>query len=181
MAVLKVAVAAANPFASVVPVRVAVPSVVVVVLELLLLLPQLVPKAITRTTVVDSKTTLRRPFIMSSSERHARAAKTSTRRNGLDHGPLRCAGSAAAVVTEKVTVPVGDTPMLPRAGFEENSVSITAVTEKLWLAATDIGLDVMAEVVDAFVTVTVGGVALLALKLLSPLYVARMLCVPTES
>ena len=170
MAVLKVAVAAANEFASVMELKLAVPSVVVVELELelLLLLPQLVPSAITRTTVVPSKATLRRLFIISSIEKHARAAKTSTRRNGLGHGPRRCAGNAPAVVAEKVTVPVGFAPMLPRAGFVENRVSTTTVTEKVWFAPTEAGLDVIAEVVVALVTVIVGGVAVLFVKLLSP-------------
>ena len=181
IAVLKVAVAAANPLASVVAMRVAVPSVVVVVVELDPLLLQLVPTAITTKTAVVSQTTLRRLFMPSSRERHAIAAKTSTRITGLDLGPRRCVGTAPLVVAEKVTVPVGDAPVLPRAGFEENSVSTTIVTWKVWFAETDAGLPVMAEVVEALVTVRVGALVLLAMKLLSPLYAAWTLCVPTES
>src|SRR5258707_14089271 len=65
LTLLKVAVAAANPFASDVALTFAVPSVVVVV-ELDGLLLQLVPTAITITIVIPRNTVLRRLFLASA-------------------------------------------------------------------------------------------------------------------
>jgi hypothetical protein len=66
LTLLKVAVAAANPFASGVSLKVAVPSVTVVVIGgggvLVALLPQLVPTAITNNIDIPSKTVPRRLF-----------------------------------------------------------------------------------------------------------------------
>jgi hypothetical protein len=171
LAVLNVAVAAANPFASDVALKVAVPSVIVLLVFVALLLPQLVPAAITITINIPSKTAPRRRFTEKSrAKRHASAAPTSPTKNRLGCGQSRRSGlkTEPVVVAVNVTVPVGAAPVLPAAGLEEVSVSTNTVSEKVVFAATDVELGVTAEVVGALLTVMVGAFVMLVLKLLSP-------------
>lgn len=171
MTLLNVAVAATNPFASVVALRFAVPSVVVVVEFVAPVLPQLLPIATTKTIDIPSKTAPRRRFAANRSIiMHASRAQTSAAKNRLGPGHSRRSGlkTIAEVVAENVTDPVGAAPVLPAAGFEDVCVSTRTVSEKAVFAATDVELGVTAAVVDALVTVMVGAVVLLALKLLSP-------------
>jgi hypothetical protein len=171
---LRVAVAAENPCASGIELKVAVPSVTVLVVGggvVVALLPQLVPTAITINIDIPSKTVPRRLFVArSNANRHARTAQTSPTRNRLGCGQSRRPGlkTEDVVVAENVTVPVGAAPVLPAAGLEEVSVSTTTVSEKAVFAATDPELGVTTEVVGALATVTVGALVRLELKLRSP-------------
>ena len=79
---------------------------------------------------------------------------------------------ALVVVAVKVIVPVGAAPELPAAGFVDVCVSTSTVNEKAVFAAIVVGLEVIFDVVAALVTVTVGALVLLALKLGSPGYAA---------
>jgi hypothetical protein len=175
LTLLNVAVPAANPCASGVSLKVAVPSVTVVVVGgggvvLVALLPQLVPTAITITIDIPSKTVPRRLFVAKSRiDRHASTAQISPTINRLGCGQSRRPGlkTEAVVVAENVTVPVGAAPVLP-AGFEELSESTTTVSENAVFAATDEELGVSAAVVGALFTVMVGAVVTLELKLPSP-------------
>jgi hypothetical protein len=120
LTLLKVAVAAANPFASDVALTFAVPSVVVVV-ELDGLLPQLVPTAITITIVIPRKTVPRRLLVARASvSKHASRTQTSPKIGRLGAGQSIRVGpkTALVVVAVNVTVPVGAAPLLP-AGFVE--------------------------------------------------------------
>src|SRR5689334_20863770 len=98
LTLLNVAVAAANPLASVVAVRFAVPSVVVVVL-VEELPPQLVPNAITVISAIPRKTVPRRIFFAKTSRnKHAIAAHTSPRKKRLGSGQLRRPGLKTPLV-----------------------------------------------------------------------------------
>lgn len=171
LTLFKVALAATNPFASVVELTVAVPSVIVFEELVELLLPQLVPTAITITITIPRKTALRHLFVANSrATMHASAAQTSLTRSQLGSGQLRRSGlkTEPVVVAEKVTIPVGAAPVLPAAGFEEVCVSTKTVSEKAVFAATLEGLVVMAAVVEALVTLRTVTLELLGSKLLSP-------------
>ena len=169
---VKVAVPAANPFASEVALKFAVPSVTVFEeLVELLLPPQLLPTAITITITIPRKTALCRFFVAKSkANMHTRAAQTSLTRNQLGSGQSRRSGlnTEPVVVAVKVTIPVGAAPVLPPGGFEEVCVSTSTVREKPVFAAIVAGLVVMAAVVEALVTVRTVVLELLGLKLLSP-------------
>jgi hypothetical protein len=171
VAAFKVAVAAANPFASVVRLKFAVPSVTVVVELVELLLPQLVPNARATTIAIPSQIVPRRLIVAkSSANRHTSTAQTSSTIREFGIGQSGRIGVKLALVTVavNVTVPEGAVPELPTAGFVDVSVSTTTVSENAVFAITEAGLDVTAEVVNALVTLMVGELALLPEKLVSP-------------
>ena len=169
MTLLNVAVAAMNWLASVVAVRFAVPSVVVVVL-FIFWVAQLVPPAITAISTTPSKTDPRRIFVaMANRNRQASGALISTTRNRLGSGQLCLSGlkTALVVVTVNVTMPVGAATLLP-AVLDEVCVSTRTVTVKAMLAATDVEFGVTVTDVGALFIVMVDALVLLALKLGSP-------------
>jgi hypothetical protein len=169
LTLLNVAVAAMNWLASVVAVRFAVPSVVVVVL-FIFWVAQLVPAAITAISTIPSKTDPRRILVaMANRNRQASAAPISTTRNRLGSGQLCLSGlkTELVVVTVNVTMPVGAAPLLP-AALEEVCVSTSTFTVKAVLAATEVGFGVTVSDVGALVIVMVDALVLLGLKLGSP-------------
>ena len=171
VAAFKVAVAAANPLVSVVPLKFAVPSVTVVVELVELLLPQLVPNVMATTIAIPSQIVPRRLIVAkSSANMHTSTAQTSSTIRELGIGQSGRIGVKPALLTVavNVTTPDGAAPELPTAGFVDVSVSTSTVSENAVFPTTDVGLDVTAEVVNALVTLMVGELALLPVKLLSP-------------